>query len=56
MVSALVLVSAICFTLLAVYEWASYFDQVSGLKAPNRLRLIEITALAYIFWLFWLFV
>ena len=55
MVTTLVLVCAICFTLLGTYEWASHFDQVSRSKAPNRLRAIQITALAYIFWLIWLF-
>jgi hypothetical protein len=54
MVGALVLLGAVCFTLIAAYQWTAqlWADDTAALEWAARGRVWN-TALAIILWLIW---
>ena len=58
MVSALVLLGAVCFTLVAAYQWAGrlgIFGEATTLAAGNWQGHVWNTILAIILWLVWFY-
>ena len=58
MVAALVLLGAVCFTLVAAYQWAGrlgIFGEATTLAAANWQGHVWNTVLAIILWLVWFY-